>query len=237
MRVTVAVTAALVLYLASVVSGSGKPGDFDYYVFVRQWGATFCEDVSCSRKPLCDFTIHGLWPNYFHGYPFDCTSEELDERKIESLIPEMEKEWPSYTTSNLEFWGHEWSKHGTCTGNSQHTYFDDVLRLDDKYDLMDAFSRHGIDAPSKSSYHIDELYGSLQDEFGRRPLLHWDGNCDLSEVWLCLDKDLCLIDCPSAAVPKPTTEKFWAKGVQQLKAVTPNCAKISIPAERCSSRG
>ena len=34
---------------------------------------------------------------------------------------------PEYHSSNEELWSHEWSKHGTCTGLSQHAFFTEVL--------------------------------------------------------------------------------------------------------------
>lgn len=45
---------------------------------------------------------------------------------ITDLEPQLNTTWrtcPEYNSSTLRFWGHEWRVHGTCTGLSQHAYF------------------------------------------------------------------------------------------------------------------
>ena len=43
----------------------------------------------------------------------------------------QEKYWPTCQSggSNEDFWSHEWSKHGTCTGMSQEDYFSTTIDL------------------------------------------------------------------------------------------------------------
>lgn len=86
------------------------------------------------------FTVHGLWPNYLDGgWPQFCDhGDHLDPDQVADLLPEMRAEWPSFSTNDLEFWGHEWSKHGTCSSpviTSQHQYFQTALKLHRKYDI------------------------------------------------------------------------------------------------------
>ena len=59
--------------------GGGTPGDFDYYVLSLSWSSGFCETPAGARAHgQCDaganlgFVVHGLWPQYEHGYPSDC---------------------------------------------------------------------------------------------------------------------------------------------------------------------
>lgn len=240
MHISLLLLAAL-LNIACVVQSTGTPGEFDYYVFVRQWGNTLCEDVSCSRKPKCDFTIHGLWPNYYKGYPEECTREEFDEDQIDSLIPQLEIVWPSYMGSNEAFWTHEWEKHGTCTGKSQYKYFRNVLRLEDSYDLLDTFGKYDI-VPSASSYATDKLYAALSTEFQAHPYLHFDGDCNLEEVWLCFDTKLKIMDCPlgkSKMVPlNLTPRKMLAETPNSQVLNTANdsndkCSRVYIPSHGC----
>ena len=75
-----------------------------------------------------DWTIHGLWPNWGQ----DCTSEQFDESQVEDLLDDMKQYWlscPKYGHDNEGFWSHEWSKHGTCTGLTQHEFFSKALDL------------------------------------------------------------------------------------------------------------
>lgn len=79
-----------------------------------------------------DWTIHGLWPDP-HNF---CGEEEFDMAQLDSILPEMKKHWPScpeFHSSVNEFWGHEWSKHGTCSGMDQLTYFSTGLDMFSKY--------------------------------------------------------------------------------------------------------
>jgi ribonuclease I len=75
-------------------------------------------------------TIHGLWLNY--SYPVEhqfCNNSTLNLTNISELIPEMEINWGSLYESNVEFWNHEWIKHGTCSNLTQYEYFSKGLQL------------------------------------------------------------------------------------------------------------
>jgi ribonuclease T2 len=79
-------------------------------------------------------TIHGLWPNNDDGsYPQNCSDEKFDLSNLQPIRDELEQQWPNIkalanSTSHVEFWEHEWSKHGTCTGLSQLDYFSHALK-------------------------------------------------------------------------------------------------------------
>eukprot|EP00440_Ansanella_granifera_P068019 gb/GFBE01073788.1/.p1 GENE.gb/GFBE01073788.1/~~gb/GFBE01073788.1/.p1 ORF type:complete len:151 (+),score=31.89 gb/GFBE01073788.1/:1-453(+) len=76
------------------------------------------------------WTIHGLWAEWNNG----CSGPEFDESQISSIEDQLKQSWPScYGESTAEFWGHEWSKHGTCSGLSEAAYFQKALDLKDKY--------------------------------------------------------------------------------------------------------
>lgn len=112
------------------------------YVFAYSWTPGFCSGQSYPgcKTPLNywkqNFTIHGLWPQYVTtGYPSTCTTEPFN-----SSIPTdigfdyMIDRWPDvqYDINDPaydSFWEHEWTKHGTCSGLSQHDYFTTALSL------------------------------------------------------------------------------------------------------------
>jgi ribonuclease I len=72
----------------------------------------------------CDFTIHGLWPEYSSGgWPQWCNPlryHEFNETVITPLRPKLNMYWyscPEWNISSYTFWKHEWKKHGTCIPN------------------------------------------------------------------------------------------------------------------------
>ena len=55
------------------------PGEFDFYVLSLSWSPSFCEEAAergndgrsqaqCGGRPF-SFVVHGLWPQYEHGFP------------------------------------------------------------------------------------------------------------------------------------------------------------------------
>ncbi|KAK7819885.1 ribonuclease 1 [Quercus suber] len=105
--------------------------------------------IECN-KDSHDFGINGLWPNYRDGsYPSNCDpNNSFNQDKISDLISNMQKIWPSLTCSSsisIQFWTHEWEKHGTCSESvlNQHGYFDTALSLKGKKNLLKALKSAG----------------------------------------------------------------------------------------------
>eukprot|EP00938_MAST-03A_sp_MAST-3A-sp1_P003872 g3872.t1 len=90
------------------------------------------------------WTLHGVWPE-----KENCGGPAFDESQVQDLLSDMKQYWlscPEYPSSDDEFWTHEWSKHGSCSGLSQHEYFSDGLALRSKYaDLCDGQSGNSCD--------------------------------------------------------------------------------------------
>ena len=73
----------------------------------------------------------GVWPE-----KENCGGSSFDESQVQDLLGDMKVYWlscPEFPNSDTEFWTHEWSKHGSCSGMSQHEYFSDGLALRSKY--------------------------------------------------------------------------------------------------------
>ena len=84
-------------------------------------------------KNNTNWTLHGLWPEWYNG----CEGPDFNISLLDSIREEMDTKWPScpeYGESVEEFWGHEWSKHGTCSHMEQLEYFTKALELHDKYE-------------------------------------------------------------------------------------------------------
>jgi ribonuclease T2 len=67
------------------------------------------------------------------SYPSSCTNEALDPDLLADLSNDLAAKWPNVKAmsgaEHASFWSHEWSKHGTCSGMDQRTYFATALGL------------------------------------------------------------------------------------------------------------
>lgn len=99
---------------------------------VKSVKACAMTDYKLALQNLCGFeSIHGLWPDPESACT-NCSSEAFSTSKISSsVLNDMNAYWPTCTgsNSNNDFWSHEWSKHGTCTGMSQNDYFAKAISL------------------------------------------------------------------------------------------------------------
>lgn len=108
------------------------PGEFDFYVLSLSWSPSFCESASergvsgrnqqiqCGGRPY-SFVVHGLWPQYEHGFPDYCQrpAPRLDRGIVSSMLDLM-------PAPGLIF--NEWDKHGTCSGVSPRAYFETIRK-------------------------------------------------------------------------------------------------------------
>src|SRR3974390_2760936 len=74
------------------------PGEFDFYVLSLSWSPSFCEQAAergnsgrsqqaqCGGRPF-SFVVHGLWPQYEHGFPNYCErpAPRLDRNIMTSI--------------------------------------------------------------------------------------------------------------------------------------------------------
>src|SRR6201987_1610244 len=102
------------------------PGAFDFYVLSLSWSPSFCEEAEergregrtggqCGGRPF-SFVVHGLWPQYEHGFPEYCQrpSPRLAREIMTSMLDLMPAPGLIYN---------EWDKHGTCSGLGERAYF------------------------------------------------------------------------------------------------------------------
>jgi len=176
---------------ASVPQGKG----FDFYVLSLSWSPTFCEsgqarngDPQCDRNKPRGFVVHGLWPQNQTGYPEFCQSSEPD-RVPASIGRDLAAFMPS-----MGLIGHQWRKHGTCSGLSQQDYFSV---------LASAYGRLTMPTPYKDGRRMqndspDEIETAFIEA---NPGLSADGiavTCEgrrLDEVRICMTKDLQFTTC------------------------------------------
>nr|CAD6611624.1 ribonuclease [Rhizobium sp. TCK] len=113
---------AILLLFSS--AGLARSQSFDFYVLSLSWSPTYCAtQKDASRSPQCDsdedfrFVVHGLWPQHENGYPEFCPSREPQRvpRSVGNIVFDI---MPS-----MGLIGHQWRKHGRCSGLTQRGYF------------------------------------------------------------------------------------------------------------------
>jgi ribonuclease T2 len=115
----------------------------------------------------------------------------------------LHKSWGTLackSRSNEDFWEHEWSKHGACSGLTQRHYFQASLELYSKYDIAGALRDAGI-LPDDRHYPVANITHALTARLGYPPQIACnkdpDGNQQLHEVRICVATDATtLIQCP-----------------------------------------
>jgi ribonuclease T2 len=177
------------------------PGEFDFYVLSLSWSPSFCaaaaersrrggDNIQCGARPY-SFVVHGLWPQYDKGFPEYC--QVPSPRLYHGIVSEMLDLMPA---PHLIY--NEWDRHGTCSGLSQRAYFDTIRK-----------ARAAVKIPPEYADLKEPLAvtpGAVEDAFIKaNPGLPADAimiGCSrkrLSEVRLCLSKDLQFHDCPDVA--------------------------------------
>jgi len=200
---------AVALALTSVLAGAalaqdrrqGEPGQFDFYVLALSWSPSYCEsaqtrapnrapDQQCSGRPFA-FVVHGLWPQYERGFPSYC--QVPAPRLNHAIVGRMLDLMPS---ARLVF--HEWDRHGTCTGLSPQSYFENVRKARSAVEIPPDYL--ALDRPASVTP------GEVVDAFIKaNPALSREAitvSCDskrLTEVWLCMAKDFSFRACPGFA--------------------------------------
>ncbi|MHA7970584.1 ribonuclease T2 family protein [Rhizobium sp. CAU 1783] len=178
--------------IKAIPQGTG----FDFYVLALSWSPTFCQSPDgadnpdqCGTSRRYGMIVHGLWPQYERGYPEECPTDE-PKRVAESLGRQMFDIMPS-----MGLIGHEWRKHGTCSGLSQRDYFS-VTRA--------AFERIALPASLQSARKETRVAPeALEQQFtaanpgltGRGMAVTCEGG-KLEEVQICLTRDLTFRACP-----------------------------------------
>jgi ribonuclease T2 len=173
-----------------------EAAEFDYYVLSLSWSPSWCEandrggrTAQCSSRHRYGFIAHGLWPQRARGWLQDCHSNEPG-RVPEALARSYFDIIPSAGLA-----GHEWRKHGTCSGLSQSNYFR-TLRAAYSKVLVPPVVFNGALGRKLGTDQIEALFTKAN------PGLTGDAiavSCDegqLSEIRICMSKSLGFVGCP-----------------------------------------
>jgi ribonuclease T2 len=194
-----AASAAVLLTLAFGATAApeqrNKPGQFDFYVLSLSWSPSFCKETEergreggeqCRGRPY-SFVVHGLWPQYERGFPEYCQrpSPRLDRNIMNSMLDLMPAPRLIYN---------EWDKHGTCSGLSGRAYFETVRKARDAVKIPPEFlqlSEPKTIAPA----NIEEAFIRANPGLTDAAIAVTCNRTRLSEVRICLNKDLQFRDC------------------------------------------
>jgi len=170
----------------------GTPGKFDYYVLSLSWSPSFCESAAGARSQQCgarpySFVVHGLWPQYEHGYPQSCQvpPPRLDHRIVDRMLDLMPARRLVY---------HEWDTHGTCSGLDQHAYFDLVRQARGAVKIPSQFADPQQQLTVKPVDIVDAFVKANAGLAADGITLDCSGT-RLGEVRICLTRDLKFRGC------------------------------------------
>jgi ribonuclease T2 len=198
--------ASLVAMIFTCLSGAAQAqdrrqneaGQFDFYVLALSWSPSYCEasaerspnqtaqDQQCGERRY-SFVVHGLWPQYEKGFPEFCQvpAPRLDRGIVSSMLDLM----PS---PRLIF--HEWDRHGTCSGLAARAFFEDVRKAHAIVKIPAEYL--DLTAPlTVTPDAVEEAFVKSNPGLTRAGIAVSCDSKRLSEVRICLSKDLQFRDC------------------------------------------
>ncbi|HEX2146481.1 MAG TPA: ribonuclease [Pseudorhizobium sp.] len=186
---------SLALLALLTFAGSARSQNFDFYVLSLSWSPTYCAiQKDALRSPQCAgdesfrFIVHGLWPQYERGYPEFCRSPE-PRRVPQGLGESMFDIMPS-----MGLIGHQWRKHGSCTGLSQRDYLTTTRQAFEHIRIPDRLAT-GESRLTLSAEQIEQMFVAANPGMTRRGIATTCEARRLEEVRICLTKDLRFRDC------------------------------------------
>jgi ribonuclease T2 len=199
-----AILAASLLVAAAssaLTEGQNEAGQFDFYVLSLSWSPSFCaaaaergnyrgSSMQCGTRPY-SFVVHGLWPQYEKGFPEYCQvpSPRLYRGIVSSMLDLMPARGLIYN---------EWDKHGTCSGLSASAYFDTVRKARETVKIPPEYTQLQ-DALNVTPAAVEEAFIKVNSGLSTGGMAIECDKRRLTEVRICLSKELQFRDCPEIA--------------------------------------
>jgi ribonuclease T2 len=168
---------------------------FDFYVLSLSWSPTFCQSAAgassrqqCGTDRRYGFVVHGLWPQNEKGYPEFCASSE-SERVPDNLGRSVFDIMPS-----MGLIGHQWRKHGACSGLNQKDYFATTRAAFQSVKLPTEIAS-GQRSVTLSTEAVEAAFVAANPGMSRQGIAISCDRQKLEEVRICLNKDLSFRDC------------------------------------------
>lgn len=169
---------------------------FDFYVLALSWSPTFCDSEAAGRnREQCgegkDFSwvVHGLWPQNDKGWPENCPTSEG------SRVPERIGRTVMDIMPSMGLIGHQWRKHGSCSGLPMSDYFKLIRQAHDSIRIPTELS--DVDRESRTSPQaVETAFIRSNPGLARSAVAVTCDRERVDEVRICLDKSLGFRDCP-----------------------------------------
>jgi ribonuclease T2 len=176
-------------------------GRFDFYVLALSWSPSYCESAKqrtpnrkppqqCSGQPLA-FVVHGLWPQFSQGFPSYCQqpAPRIDSKLVKSMLDLMPSRQLIYA---------EWNRHGTCSGLTAQGFFDTLRKARTAVTIPAAY-RNPAEPLTVSPADVTAAFVKANPGLTADEVMISCGRTRLTEVRLCLDKDLSFRTCGAVA--------------------------------------
>ena len=158
------------------------------------------------------FVVHGLWPQYENGFPEFCQvpAPRLDRNIVSSMLDLM-------PAPRLIF--HEWDKHGTCSGLQPARLFRHRAQGARGREDSGRLSRAEAEPLTVTPDEVEEAFVKANPGLPREAIAVTCDSRRLSEVRICMSKDLQFRACPEVDTPRlPARQGGDAAGARRLTA-------------------
>ncbi len=190
MKLVARILLALLLSAPGYAAHADKAGVFDFYVLSLSWSPSWCAANSDRRDTRqCDpqndfgFIVHGLWPQYERGYPDHCPTRYSDR------VPDRLGRRYLDITPSMGLIGHEWRKHGTCSGLDQAGYLETVREAYELVRIPPALQKLPS-GRSASPEAIERAFIAANPSLAKDAIAVTCTNGRIDEVRICFSKDL-----------------------------------------------
>ncbi|MEQ8305893.1 MAG: ribonuclease [Hoeflea sp.] len=177
---------------AELPIGSG----FDFYVLALSWSPAYCiaegdraNRQQCAADRDLAFVVHGLWPQFETGYPEYCPS-----RQPERVPAQLGNNYLDILPS-MGLIGHQWRKHGSCSGLNQKDYLDLTRAARESIVIPDDFALANLPGEIDAA-EAEDAFVAANPGLSREGIAVKCERGMLREIRICLSTTLGFRDCP-----------------------------------------
>jgi len=209
-------------FLGDDIKDLNAGSSYNYYVFASEWVGSVCLYNDCIDEYVAQvnpqfFNIHGLWPQTKEGDdPSGCSTINYDDALLDSSVTGMlPSRWSGLYNNSTGFHSHEWEKHGRCwnqnpvfvassaSKNPVNEFFSTVVWISQKIHIFEALQSKGVTPSTDEIYHLQDFENAIKSAFGISNVQincnYKDGTQYLDSIYLCLDLQYNIMNCPNDA--------------------------------------